>query len=82
MTVLLFQLGGSAGPLAAGAIFFAVCAVAAYIAYRIMKKTVKMAFRMTIVVAILLIAVVGGFSLWWLNSGSASGSRPPVGRPR
>ncbi|MGI8812724.1 MAG: hypothetical protein ACR2IH_09400 [Pyrinomonadaceae bacterium] len=79
---LLLQADMSSSALAAGAIFFLVFAVVAYIAFRILRKTVKMAFRMMIVVAILLIAVVGGLSFWWFNSGSASKTRPAATRTR
>ena len=79
---LLFQADMSSGALAAGAVFFLVFALIAYVAFRILKKTVKMAFRMTIVIAILLIAVAGGFSFWWFNSGTSSKPRPSATRPR
>ena len=46
----LFDMGGT-GPLAAGLVFFAVFAAIAYVAFRLLKKTVKMAFRMAVVAA-------------------------------
>jgi biotin transporter BioY len=46
-----------------GIAFFLVVAVVAFIAYKMLKKTVKMAVRMTIVVAILLIALIGSIAL-------------------
>jgi len=50
--------------------FFLVFAGAAYIVFRLLRKTVKMAFRMTIVAMILLIAIAGSVSFWWLGSSS------------
>jgi len=82
VATLLFQIDASGGALTAGAIFFAVLAVAAYIAFRILKTTAKMALRMTVVVAILITAVIGGFALWWFNAGTSSSSRPGASRPR
>jgi hypothetical protein len=71
-------IGGGIG-LAAGAFFFAVFAAVAYIVFRLLKKTVKMAFRMAIVAVILLIAIVGSISFWWL--GSSKPARPERPRP-
>ena len=56
--------------------FFLVFAGVAYIAFRLLRKTVKMAFRMAIVAVILVIAVAGSVSFWWLgNSKHASKTR-------
>ena len=52
--------------------FFLVFAAAAYIAFRLLRKTVKMAFRMAVVAVILLIAVAGSVSFWWLGSSGKS----------
>jgi apolipoprotein N-acyltransferase len=71
-------IGGGIG-LAAGVLFFAVLAAAAYIVFRLLKKTVKLAFRMAIVAVILLIAIVGSISFWWL--GSSKPTRPERPRP-
>lgn len=51
------------------ATFFLVLAAVAYIVFRLLKKTMKLAFRMAIVIVILLIAVAGSVSFWWLGSG-------------
>jgi hypothetical protein len=76
MTIFLdtVSLGGSTGMIAAAA-FFLVFAAVAYIVFRLLKKTVKMAFRMAIVAAILLIAIAGSISFWWLGS-NKSAPRP------
>ncbi len=56
-------LGGGFG-ISLGIIFFLVFAAIAFVMYKILKRTVKMAIRMTIVAAILLIALVGGIGLY------------------
>ncbi len=61
----------------AAVLFFLVFAAVAYIVFRLLKKTVKMAFRMTIVAVILLIAIVGSLSFWWLST-----SKKPVSKTR
>lgn len=74
LTALLFDvapIGGGGIAAIFGIAFFFVLAAVAFIAYRMMKKTVKMAVRMTIVVAILLIALVGSVALLLFSSGSS-----------
>ena len=67
--------GGTA--LLAGGIFFVVLAVGAFIVFKLLKKTVKMAFRMAIVGAILLIAIIGSISFWWLGTGRPARTERP-----
>lgn len=62
--------------------FFLVLAGAAYIAFKALKKTAKMAIRMVIVAVILVIAVVGSISLWYFSSDSTPRLKPPVNRKR
>jgi apolipoprotein N-acyltransferase len=62
--------------------FFLVLAGAAYIAFKALKKTVKMAIRMVIVAVILVIAVVGSISLWYFSSDATPRLKPPVNRKR
>jgi phosphoglycerol transferase MdoB-like AlkP superfamily enzyme len=73
--VLLFfdepAIGAPLGVLFA-VVFFLILAGAAFIAYKMLRKTVKMAFRMTIVAVILLIALAGSITLWWYGSTSPS----------
>jgi hypothetical protein len=64
--------------LGAGAIFFVAFAIAGFIVFKLLKKTVKMAVRMAIVGVILLIAVVGSISFWWLGTSKT----PTPQRPR
>jgi hypothetical protein len=58
------------------AVVFVIFLIAvAVITFFVLKKALKMAFRAAIVAVILLIAIVGGISLW-MFSGKNSGSRP------
>lgn len=60
-----------------GIVFFLVLAAVALITYKLLKKTVKMAVRMTIVVAILLIALIGSVAfLMFAGSGKNSQTKP------
>jgi hypothetical protein len=61
-------------------IFFLVFVGVAYIVFRVLKRTVKMAIRMAIVGLILLIAAVGGLSLLWFGSGV--GEKPKTNSTR
>ena len=70
------------GALAAGLVFFAVFAAIAYVVFRLLRKTVKMAFRMAVVAAILVVAVVGSLSFWWFSSGTAQKTRPAATKTR
>ncbi|MFN6964603.1 MAG: hypothetical protein ACK4S4_12660 [Pyrinomonadaceae bacterium] len=62
--------------LVGGIAFFLIFAVVAYIAFRMMRRTVKMAFRMAVVTIILAVAVVGGLALYWFGTGSSTTSKP------
>jgi hypothetical protein len=75
------EIGGIG--LAAGAIFFAALAATAFVVFKLLRKTVKMAFRVTIVAVILTVAVVGSISLWWFGSGKTTRmERPRTSQPR
>lgn len=82
--ILLFDLapsvGGTVGVFAA-AVFFLIFAAVAFVAFKMLKKTVKMAFRMAIVAVILLVAVAGSVALWAFAGGGSS-ERPRPTRPR
>ena len=73
------------GPVAAGAglfagvVLFFVLAAAAFVAFKMLKRSVKMAFRLVILGLILVIAIAGGISIWWLIGDSP---KPPTTRPR
>ncbi len=64
------------------AAFFLVLAGAAYIAFKALTKTVKMAVRMMIVVVILVVAVVGSISLWYYSTDATPKLKPPSDRRR
>ena len=69
--------------LIAGAAFFLVFAGVAYIAFRMMRKTVKIALRMALAAGILLIAIVGSIAIYWKTStGNAPRQKPTVNRNR
>lgn len=72
------QTGGQIGLVAAAA-FFLIAAAVAFIAYKMLKRTAKMAFRVVIVVLILGIAAAGSIALWALSSGN---SNTPTQRPK
>ena len=73
--------GGMVGAAVAGA-FFLLLAATAYIAFKALKKTAKMAVRMIVVVLILIIAVAGSLSLWWFSSDATPKLKPPANRRR
>jgi len=68
--------GGSLFGMLIGAMFFLMLAAAAFVAYKALAKTVKFALRSTIVAVILIVALVGGVSLWYFSAFSA----PPKDR--
>lgn len=72
--------GGGAGVIAAVA-FLLVFLGIAFVVFKLLKRTVKMAFRMVIVAIILAIAVAGSIALWALSSGGSS-ERPRPARNR
>jgi len=76
---LLFDMSPlSAGiGLFAGVVFFFVFLAVAFIAFKLLKRTVKMAFRMAIVGIIVAIAIAGSIAFFWLG-----GSKPPRPQPR
>ncbi len=79
MTLLLIDIsGGTLG--FAGVAFFLVLTVAAVIAFKVLKRTMKMAFRVTIVAIILAVAVIGSVALWAMGTGSSN--KPAATRSR
>ena len=73
--------GGVIGIVVAAA-FFLVLAGAAYIAFKALAKTVKMALRMAIVMVILVVAVVGSVSLWNFSTDATPKLKPPANKRR
>ncbi len=64
--------------LVVGSILFLVTAIVAYLVFRILSKSVKMAFRLALVAGFLIIATVGTFSLWWF---ATTDSPKPKAKP-
>lgn len=62
--------------------FFLVLAGAAWVAFKALKKTAKMAIRMMVVVIIMVVAVVGSVSLWYFSSDGTPKLKPPANRRR
>ena len=81
MIFLLFDIppvptpGGTAGIVGA-AVFLLIFGAAAFIAFKMLKRSVKMAFRLAIVAVILVIAVAGSAALWALGTSKAQPARP------
>ena len=75
MTILL-DIAPSVGGIGifAAVAFFLVFIAIAFIAYKMMKRTVKMAFRMAIVAVIVAVAIAG--STFFMLSGSTKPARP------
>lgn len=74
--------GGTTGIIAAVGFLFTLAA-AAYIMFRLLRKTVKMAFRMAIVATVLFTFLVGGVALYWFGIGTSSKPvRPSSSRQR
>lgn len=66
----------------AAVIFFIIFIGAAMVVFSMIKRTVKLAFRLLIVGTLLLIAVVGATSLWWFaGSPAPNANRPATIRP-
>lgn len=75
--ILLFDIApvpGGVGIFAA-AVFFLIFAAVAFVAFKMLKRTVKMAFRIAVVAVILAVAVAGSVALWAF-SGRGSVERP------
>lgn len=78
---MLFIQIGTFGAVAA-AVFVVALAVVAFIAFKMLAKTVKMAFRMVIVAVILVIALIGGAALLMFGSGTKNTPKPAATKPR
>lgn len=83
-SVAILDVASTAGTigLAAGATFFLIMLAAAYLAYRLLKRTVKTAIRIAIVLIMIAIAVIGGVSFYFFGGGTDKAARPAPTRPR
>lgn len=79
--MFLFDMApfGAVGVFVAVAFFFVALASGVF-AFIMLRKTLKMAIRMIIVAAILLIAVFGSAALWWFLQPSRP-NKPIQNRP-
>lgn len=75
MIYLLFDIPPTSAPAPGGALgivsaaaFLLIFAGAAFIAFKMLKRSVKMAFRLALVAVILVIAVAGSIALWAIES--------------
>jgi riboflavin transporter FmnP len=82
MNVIAFLQGSAPSGTTIGAIvaiaFLVLFLGAAFVAYKALKRTVKMAVRLAIVGVILVIAVAGSISLWYFSSGGTQKMKPPA----
>ena len=60
----------------AGVGVFLLLATAAYVVFRLTRRTVKTAIRLTIVAVILLIALVGSVAVYWKSGSTNQQTRP------
>lgn len=82
---ILFDIGppGGAIGLAAAAGFLLIAMAVAYVVFRMLRKSVKMALRLAIVMVILVVAFVGTMAFIYMGSGgSGSKGRPAPSRQR
>jgi hypothetical protein len=81
---LLFDVPPVGGGIAifAGVAFFLVLAAVAFIAFTLLRKTLKMAFRLLIVAVIMVAAIAGSIALFMFGGvGSSRPVRPDRPRP-
>jgi hypothetical protein len=80
MTLLMLDVAPELGTAGIAAVvgFFLVFLAVAYIAFRLLKRTVRMAIRMAIVVAILLVAVAGSIYIYSSRTSYKPRPRPPI----
>lgn len=66
----------------AAVIFFIIFIGVAMVVFSMVRRTMKLAFRLLIVGVLLLIAIAGAFSLWWFSgSPKPNTNRPATVRP-
>lgn len=83
MSLFILDIGlpGGSTALIAGAGFLLILMAAAYVLFRILRKTLRMAFRMAMVVTVLFTLATGTVAAFWIISGSSSKPARPE-RPR
>jgi len=83
-SLFVFDIAPELGAVGAAAIVgvFLIFAAVAYVTFRLLRKTVKMAFRLAIVAAILLVALVGSLFIYWNATKYTPRPRPQPTRSR
>lgn len=78
MSILLFDVGipGETAALIAGVGFLFILLAATYVLFRLLRKSVKMAFRAAMLCTVLFMLAVGAFAVYWFASGSTSRPEP------
>lgn len=82
LLLFLQAMSGSTFGLIAGFVFFLTFVGVAYVTFRVMKKTAKIAVRLLVVALILVIAFVGSVSLWYFSIGATPKLKPPATRKK
>lgn len=82
--MLLLDMGPPGGAIGIGLAlgFLFVALAVAFVVFRVLRKTVKMAFRLAIVAIILTIGFIGTLAFFYIGSGSTPKNRPPANRQR
>lgn len=69
--------------LAVAAVLLLASVAAMYIAFRVVKRTAKMAFKMTLAVAVFLLAAAAAVAFWYFSdAGDDARPRPSANRRR
>ena len=81
---LLFDVAPVAGGVAlfAAAAFFLILASAAFVVFKLLRRTVKMGLRIAIVAIILTVGIAGSIALWAVSSKPTPRPRPIPTSPR
>jgi phosphoglycerol transferase MdoB-like AlkP superfamily enzyme len=80
---VLFDIGPPGGEIGAiaGLAFFLICIAVAFITFRLLKKTFKLALRIVVVFVILAIGLVGTMVWFFIGSSGRGPVRPPQRPP-
>ena len=70
------------GILTAAVSFFFAAVAMAYVAFRVLKRSIRSAIRMVVVAAILIVAVMGGVSIYLWGSAGKPATKPAASRTR
>jgi hypothetical protein len=84
MVMMLLDIGPPGGVigLGVGVGFLFIAFAVAFVAYRLLRRTVKMALRLAIVATILMIGFAGTLAFFYMGSGNSPKGRPSPTRQR